>query len=147
MLVWYPATENKLVVTRCWDCQESQAAILSVTLRGTVDTCHGAWHAERHIRMNKCKGVRKQLCTWAAGGPGFPVPRALRCLTLSWTLPTSLPGRHQGGSHVPACRRRFCQRIIPFPRRKEGQKYPAALQDNVNVVFGLWCFSGRFPII
>lgn len=91
MLVWYPATQNKLVVTRCWDCQDSQAAILSVTPRGTVDTRHGAWHAERHIRMNKCKGVRKQLWPWAAGGPGFPVPRALRCLTISRTLPTSLP--------------------------------------------------------
>lgn len=55
MFVWYSATENKLVVTHRWDCQESQAPILNVTLRRTVDACHGARHAERHIRTIKCK--------------------------------------------------------------------------------------------
>lgn len=65
VFVWYPATENRLRVTRCWDCQGSRAPTLSVTLRHTVATCHGA--RKTHL-TEQMQGVRKQLCPRAARG-------------------------------------------------------------------------------
>lgn len=55
MSVWYPATENKAVATRCWDCQASRAPMLNITLQCAVNTCHSAWHDERYIQINKCE--------------------------------------------------------------------------------------------
>lgn len=123
--MWCSDTEHTLAVARCWDCQER------IQPSESQGQCWGHLPlAEGHIQVPSARG-RGQLCP---GQLGHPVPSARHC---------------SGAQNEPQSHRQaqvLSMNYIPFPRCREGQKYPVVLQGNINAVFGLWCSSARLPI-